>query len=212
VRHRLGKRQGKGISSWPDARCLLTTLMSARRPRRCSSAIGAGSMPIDLNNEHAEEFDSLLSRYIEAARDITQPAVRQSPTQRERPSRRRSAQETARIREWARDHDMKVSDRGRIPLNVLEQYDLAQLRGRHLIDLDAVIPPAVVCAQRLPDPQRLWVAKDVLPHRAITRDLKPQQTQVNPTRRSRREQRAPDISQGCRSLVQHCGVTNGIQR
>jgi hypothetical protein len=84
---------------------------------------------IDLNNEHAEEFDSLLSRYIEAARDITQPAVQQSPTRRERPSRRRSAQETARIREWARDHDMKASDRGRIPLNVLEQYDLAKSRG-----------------------------------------------------------------------------------
>jgi hypothetical protein len=84
---------------------------------------------IDLNNEHAEEFDFLLSRYIEAARDITQPAVQQSPTRRERPSRRRSAQETARIREWARNHDMKASDRGRIPLNVLEQYDLAKSRG-----------------------------------------------------------------------------------
>jgi hypothetical protein len=84
---------------------------------------------IDLNNEHAEEFDSLLSRYIEAARDITQPAVQQSPTRRERPSRRRCAQETACFRVWARDHDMKASDRGRIPLNVLEQYDLAKSRG-----------------------------------------------------------------------------------
>jgi hypothetical protein len=84
---------------------------------------------IDLNNEHTEEFDSLLSRYIEAARNITQPAVQQSSTPRERPSRRRSAQETASIREWARNHDMKVSDRGRIPLNVLEQYDLATSRG-----------------------------------------------------------------------------------
>src|SRR4051794_15348942 len=72
---------------------------------------------IDLNDEHAEEFDSLLSRYVQAARDITQPAVQPSPTRQQRPSRRRSAQETARIREWARDHDMKVSDRGRIPLN-----------------------------------------------------------------------------------------------
>jgi hypothetical protein len=79
---------------------------------------------IDLNDEHAEQFDSFLSRYVEAARDITQPAVQQSPTRQQRPSRRRSAQETARIREWARNHDMKVSDRGRIPLTVLEQYDL----------------------------------------------------------------------------------------
>jgi hypothetical protein len=84
---------------------------------------------IDLNDEHAEEFDSLLSRYVEAARDITQPGAQQSPTRRQRPSRRRSAQETAKIREWARDHDMKISDRGRIPLNVLEQYDLAKSRG-----------------------------------------------------------------------------------
>src|SRR3954454_15437302 len=80
---------------------------------------------IGLNNGHAEEFDSLLSRYLEPARDITQPAVQYSPTRRGRPSRRRSAQETASIREWARDHDMKVSDRGRIPRTVLEQYDLA---------------------------------------------------------------------------------------
>jgi len=84
---------------------------------------------IDLNNEHAEEFDSLLFRYVEAARNIIQPAVQHSPTRQQRPSRRRNAQETARIREWARSHDMKVSDRGRIPLNVLEQYDLATSRG-----------------------------------------------------------------------------------
>jgi hypothetical protein len=30
---------------------------------------------IDLNDEHAEEFNSLLSRYVAAARDITQPAA-----------------------------------------------------------------------------------------------------------------------------------------
>jgi hypothetical protein len=76
---------------------------------------------IDSNDEHAEEFDSLLSRYLAAARDITQPAAQPSPTQRGPPSGRRSAQETAKIRERSRDHDMKVSDRGRIPLNVLEQ-------------------------------------------------------------------------------------------
>jgi hypothetical protein len=84
---------------------------------------------IDLNDEHAQEFDSLLSRYVAAARNITQPTAQPSPTRRGQPSRRRTAQETAKIREWARDHDMKVSDRGRIPLNVLEQYDLAKSRG-----------------------------------------------------------------------------------
>ena len=83
---------------------------------------------IDLNDDHAEEFDSLLSRYIAAARNITQPAAQQSPTRRQQPTRRRNAPENTKIREWARDHDMKVSDRGRIPLNVLEQYDLARSR------------------------------------------------------------------------------------
>ena len=52
---------------------------------------------IDLNDEHAEEFKSLLSRYVAAARDITPPAAQPSPTRRERPSGRRSAQETAKI-------------------------------------------------------------------------------------------------------------------
>ena len=34
---------------------------------------------IDLNDEHAEEFDSLLSRYVAAARDITPPAAHHRP-------------------------------------------------------------------------------------------------------------------------------------
>ena len=38
---------------------------------------------------------------------------------------RSSREETRAIREWAREHGHKVSDRGRIPKSVLEAYKAA---------------------------------------------------------------------------------------
>jgi len=63
---------------------------------------------------------------------MTQPAAQQSPTRRKRPSRRkRSAQKNRKDSEVGPGtHDMKVSNRSRIPRTVLKQDDLAKSRGQ----------------------------------------------------------------------------------
>src|SRR5215210_3571886 len=85
---------------------------------------------LDLNDEHAAEFDDLLTRYVQAARDITQPTSHAPAGRRQRQSGRaiggRSAEEVAAIREWARANDIDVADRGRLPKELLQQYEEAQ--------------------------------------------------------------------------------------
>src|SRR4051812_41230129 len=89
---------------------------------------------LDLNDEHAAEFDDLLTRYVQVARDITQPALHAPTARRQRQSGRgaggRSAEEVAAIREWARANGIEVTERGRLPKELLEHYEEAQRTGQ----------------------------------------------------------------------------------
>ena len=76
---------------------------------------------IDLNNDHAQELRGQLERYVKAARKVTGSAGR--------PSRvRRATENDARnkeIRNWARERNLDVNDRGRIPAGIVAQYEEA---------------------------------------------------------------------------------------
>ena len=71
------------------------------------------SYEIDLNDAHAEEFRSLL----------VPTAGRRVGGRRRRDSS--SAKETRKIRKWALENDIEVSERGRISAAVREAYDAA---------------------------------------------------------------------------------------
>ena len=74
---------------------------------------------IDLNSDHAQELRGRLERYVKAARKATGSA--------DRPARvRRTTVNDARnkeIRNWARDRGLDVNDRGRIPADIVAQYE-----------------------------------------------------------------------------------------
>ena len=79
---------------------------------------------IDLSDDHAAALRDALASYVAAAR-------RPSGTRR---GRARAAavgastgerEKNQAIRDWARAQGMKVSDRGRIPSDVIEAYDKA---------------------------------------------------------------------------------------
>jgi hypothetical protein len=77
---------------------------------------------IDLNGAHAEELRGQLERYVRAAaRKVTASAGR--------PARGRSASanddRNKEIRDWARDRDLDVNERGRIPAGIVAQYEAA---------------------------------------------------------------------------------------
>jgi Lsr2 len=71
---------------------------------------------IDLSTKNAKAFRRKLAPHIEHARKAGR---RQRRPGRTLASRERSAD----IRAWAEDHAITVSDRGRIPARVVEQYE-----------------------------------------------------------------------------------------
>ena len=78
---------------------------------------------IDLSAKNAAAFRRQLAPFIEHAR-------RAGREPRRRPERAASSRERSDdIRAWAKGHGMAVSDRGRIPANVVEQYEVAT-KGR----------------------------------------------------------------------------------
>jgi nucleoid-associated protein Lsr2 len=81
--------------------------------------LGGAEYEIDLSTKNAAAFRQQLAPFIEHAR-------RTGRGQRRRPGRTVSSRErSADIRAWAKDQGITVSDRGRIPASVAEQYEAA---------------------------------------------------------------------------------------
>ena len=81
--------------------------------------LGSAEYEIDLNAKNSSRFRKQLAPFIDHARK----AGRAQPG---RPARAASARQRAGdIRAWAKEQGIAVSDRGRIPANVTDQYDAA---------------------------------------------------------------------------------------
>jgi Lsr2 len=78
---------------------------------------------IDLSRKNATAFRRQLAPFTEHARKAGR-------AQRRRPGRTASSRErSGDIRAWAKDQGIAVSDRGRIPASVAEQYEAASKRS-----------------------------------------------------------------------------------
>jgi nucleoid-associated protein Lsr2 len=87
-------------------------------------AFGGAEYEIDLSKKNAAAFRQQLAPFIEHARK----AGRAQPR---RPGRTVAGrQRSGDIRAWAKDHGLAVSERGRIPASVVEQYQAAIGHGR----------------------------------------------------------------------------------
>jgi hypothetical protein len=72
---------------------------------------------IDLCERHSQKFDEVFNRFATRARKATSRvghAKRRTSAHRKR---------SADIRAWAKDDGFSVSDRGRIPADVIARYD-----------------------------------------------------------------------------------------
>lgn len=83
--------------------------------------VGGSEFEIDLNQKNARKFRKQLGPFVEHARK----AGRGRRAARTSSARRRSGE----IRAWARGQGIAVSERGRIPANVVEQFE-ATTRSR----------------------------------------------------------------------------------
>jgi hypothetical protein len=75
---------------------------------------------IDLSKKNADHLRKVLAPFIDHGRRATD---RGQARRGARPASTR--QRSAEIRAWAKEHGISVNERGRIPANVVEQYEAA---------------------------------------------------------------------------------------
>jgi len=91
-----------------------------------SFALDGNNYEIDLSDKNATELRDAFAKYVGAARK----AGRSASSSGGRSGRRSGGSSTAMdreqaaaIRSWAKKQGLKVSDRGRIPATIIEQYN-----------------------------------------------------------------------------------------
>ncbi len=94
-------------------------ILSDGQGQTVSFALDGTSYEIDLNKKNADALRKDLRRYVDAARKLGRAGS----------ASRRSAgggrQDTAAIRDWARQNGHAVNERGRIPSSIVEAYQSA---------------------------------------------------------------------------------------
>jgi hypothetical protein len=74
---------------------------------------------IDLSAAHSDELRKALGQYLAHARRSGGRARNAART------RRGGAVDSAKVRDWAKGQGIEVKDRGRVPADVVEQYQTA---------------------------------------------------------------------------------------
>lgn len=83
--------------------------------------VDGASYEIDLCSAHVKPVDEVLTMIVQQGRKMTgssRASVRRSGSRRQA-----SRGESEKIREWARQNGMKVSERGRIAADVIAAYE-----------------------------------------------------------------------------------------
>lgn len=85
------------------------------------------SYEIDLSEKNADELRDTFAKYVGAARKAGRPSSGGSGSGRSsgraRSSTAMDRDQAAAIRSWAKKQGLQVSDRGRIPATIIEQYN-----------------------------------------------------------------------------------------
>ena len=80
-------------------------------------SLGAAEYEMDLSAANAGRFRAQLAPFVEHARKVGRG-------QRARPGRTSATRrDSAGVRAWAREHGIEISERGRIPANVIAKYE-----------------------------------------------------------------------------------------
>ena len=80
----------------------------------------------DTSPKHAQQFRDSLTKYVEASRAVSgNRGGRRAAAASPGTGGTRSKEQTQAIRDWANSNGFEVSDRGRIPINVVEAFEAA---------------------------------------------------------------------------------------
>lgn len=86
--------------------------------------LDGSSYEIDLNDEHSTEMREAFAPFVAAARKVGgRPARRGAKTgSSEKVSQTGEGPDPSAVRAWAKEHDIAVSERGRIKGSVVAQF------------------------------------------------------------------------------------------
>jgi hypothetical protein len=102
---------------------LLDDIDGAAADETVKFGLDDGSYEIDVCAKHADKVRKDLAKFIVNGRRVGRGGV--TPTRRGRtagPAARSDRAQNLAIREWAKRKKIQLSDRGRIPANVIEQF------------------------------------------------------------------------------------------
>ncbi len=88
-------------------------------------ALDGATYEIDLSTENADKLRDLLAEYVDAGRKVGGRAARGRGRAAARGPAGGAAQDTAKIRAWAKENGYEVNDRGRVPASIREAYEKA---------------------------------------------------------------------------------------
>ncbi|MDR2373153.1 MAG: Lsr2 family protein [Bifidobacteriaceae bacterium] len=111
---------------------LVDDLDGSEAAETVSFGIDGVTYEIDLSGAHADELRRGLAKWVEAARRLpVRGGGRAIRSPGRPPARPRAAVngEIAKIRAWAREKGLEVSDRGRIPAPIRDAYYAANQEG-----------------------------------------------------------------------------------
>ncbi|HEY2201162.1 MAG TPA: Lsr2 family protein [Solirubrobacteraceae bacterium] len=99
---------------------LLDDLDGSEATETVTFGLDGVSYEIDLSSGNAGRIRKELAQYVEHARKAGNAQAR-----RRRQRNGAGREQSARIREWAKSRGFKVNERGRIPANIVQEYDAA---------------------------------------------------------------------------------------
>jgi hypothetical protein len=88
-------------------------------------ALDGTAYEIDLSGKNAEKLRNDLTPYVKVARKAGRTSARSGAAPAPRRRRTSDAQRNAEIRSWAKAQGKKVSDRGRISADIVQEYEAA---------------------------------------------------------------------------------------
>ncbi|MCF2529349.1 histone-like nucleoid-structuring protein Lsr2 [Yinghuangia soli] len=104
---------------------LVDDLDGGKADETVTFALDGVSYEIDLSEANAGELRSALAPYVQVARKTGGRAAGRRGARGTAKSAGTSAADTALVRQWARENDYEVSERGRVPAHIREAYDKA---------------------------------------------------------------------------------------
>jgi hypothetical protein len=108
---------------------LLDDLDGSEADQTVRFGLDGSSYEIDLSDQNADALREALANYVAHARKVSRgpgvAATRTASAKGGRPPARADREQTQAIREWARNNGHPVSDRGRIPSQIIEAYNEA---------------------------------------------------------------------------------------